>query len=140
MRHGGGGEISFGQFDARVQGWINHAEQADTWGLRRHVLRGLPLAGLSLKKQRLPKNWQRAARVRASQQPTAEKQFPEIRVREWGSTRHGSPGRCCGCQARPRRDKTRGNSRNGGSKSRRAPPAAHLPGDAAAEAASRGWA
>lgn len=29
---------SFGEFDASGQGWINHVAQADTWGLRRHVL------------------------------------------------------------------------------------------------------
>ena len=33
------GEISFGEFDASVRGWINHVRYADTWGLRRHVLR-----------------------------------------------------------------------------------------------------
>ena len=32
------GRISFGEFDASVQGWINHVRYADTWGLRRHVL------------------------------------------------------------------------------------------------------
>lgn len=32
------GCISFGEFDARVQGWINHVRFADSWGLRRHVL------------------------------------------------------------------------------------------------------
>lgn len=32
------GEISFGEFDASVQGWINHVRYADSWGLRRHVL------------------------------------------------------------------------------------------------------
>jgi RNA-directed DNA polymerase len=32
------GEITFTEFDATVQGWINHARYADTWGLRRHVL------------------------------------------------------------------------------------------------------
>jgi len=33
------GEISFGEFDASLQGWINHVRYADTWGLRKHVLR-----------------------------------------------------------------------------------------------------
>ena len=33
------GEISFAEFDASVQGWINHVRYADTWGLRQHVLR-----------------------------------------------------------------------------------------------------
>ncbi len=32
------GEISFAEFDASVQGWINHVRHADTWGLRRHLL------------------------------------------------------------------------------------------------------
>ena len=32
------GEISFAEFDASVQGWINHVRYADTWGLRQHVL------------------------------------------------------------------------------------------------------
>ncbi len=32
------GEISFAEFDAGVQGWINHVRYADSWGLRRHVL------------------------------------------------------------------------------------------------------
>ncbi|MBS1872361.1 MAG: RNA-dependent DNA polymerase [Acidobacteria bacterium] len=32
------GKISFGEFDASVQGWINHVRYADTWGLREHVL------------------------------------------------------------------------------------------------------
>ena len=32
------GEISFAEFDAGVQGWINHVRYADTWGLRRHIL------------------------------------------------------------------------------------------------------
>ena len=36
------GEISFAEFDASVQGWINHLRYADTWGLREHVL-GQPL-------------------------------------------------------------------------------------------------
>lgn len=32
------GIISFAEFDASVQGWINHVRYADSWGLRRHVL------------------------------------------------------------------------------------------------------
>ena len=32
------GEITFAEFDASVQGWINHVRDADTWGLREHVL------------------------------------------------------------------------------------------------------
>ncbi len=34
--------ITFAEFDASVQGWINHVRYADTWGLRQHVL-GIPL-------------------------------------------------------------------------------------------------
>jgi hypothetical protein len=40
------GETSFAQFDARVQGWINHVRYADSWGLREHVLGRFDLAGL----------------------------------------------------------------------------------------------
>ena len=32
------GAISFAEFDATVQGWINHVRHADSWGLRSHVL------------------------------------------------------------------------------------------------------
>ncbi len=32
------GRISFGEFDASVQGWINHVRYADSWGLRQHIL------------------------------------------------------------------------------------------------------
>ena len=32
------GLISFAEFDACVQGWINHVRYADSWGLRKHVL------------------------------------------------------------------------------------------------------
>jgi len=32
------GSISFAEFDAGVQGWINHVRYADSWGLRGHVL------------------------------------------------------------------------------------------------------
>lgn len=39
------GEITFAEFDASVQGWINHVRFADTWGLREHVLSRLPLDG-----------------------------------------------------------------------------------------------
>ncbi len=31
-------QISFAEFDASVQGWINHVRHADSWGLRNHVL------------------------------------------------------------------------------------------------------
>ncbi len=32
------GAITFAEFDASVQGWVNHVRYADTWGLREHVL------------------------------------------------------------------------------------------------------
>jgi retron-type reverse transcriptase len=32
------GQITFAEFDASVQGWINHVRYADTWGLRTYVL------------------------------------------------------------------------------------------------------
>jgi hypothetical protein len=35
------GEISFAEFDATVQGWINHVRYADSWGLRETVLERL---------------------------------------------------------------------------------------------------
>jgi len=35
------GKISFGEFDASVQGWINHVRYADTWGLRKHLLKSI---------------------------------------------------------------------------------------------------
>ncbi len=31
------GKISFAEFDASIQGWVNHVRYADSWGLRRHV-------------------------------------------------------------------------------------------------------
>ena len=36
------GRITFAEFDASVQGWINHVGYADSWGLRRELL-GRPL-------------------------------------------------------------------------------------------------
>ena len=36
------GTITFAEFNASVQGWINHVRYADTWGLRSHTL-GRPL-------------------------------------------------------------------------------------------------
>lgn len=37
------GECSFAELDARVQGWLAHVAQADSWHLRERVLAGLPL-------------------------------------------------------------------------------------------------
>lgn len=37
------GDMSFAEFDARVQGWINHVRYADSWGLRRSVLKEFSL-------------------------------------------------------------------------------------------------
>jgi hypothetical protein len=31
-------QVTFAEFDASVQGWINHVRYADTGGLRKHVL------------------------------------------------------------------------------------------------------
>ena len=36
------GEMTFGEFDSRVQGWINPVRYGDSWGLRQHLL-GKPL-------------------------------------------------------------------------------------------------
>lgn len=33
-----GGELSFAEFDASIQGWLAHAAHADSWGLRGHML------------------------------------------------------------------------------------------------------
>ncbi|MBL8485307.1 MAG: hypothetical protein JNJ60_24130 [Rhodocyclaceae bacterium] len=49
------GHMSFAEFDASVQGWINHVRYADSWGLRRHVL-------ARLRFRRLPENPPGAAR------------------------------------------------------------------------------
>jgi RNA-directed DNA polymerase len=35
------GRFGFGELDASIKGWINHVRYADSWGLRRHVLKGL---------------------------------------------------------------------------------------------------
>jgi hypothetical protein len=37
------GHISFAEFDASVQGWVNYVRYADSWGLRKHVLGKYPL-------------------------------------------------------------------------------------------------
>ncbi len=42
------GSISFAEFDASVQGWINHVRYADSWGLRRQVLERFKLTGRPL--------------------------------------------------------------------------------------------
>jgi RNA-directed DNA polymerase len=44
------GQITFAEFDATVQGWINHVRYGDTWGLRRHML-GRPLIRVYSKKK-----------------------------------------------------------------------------------------
>jgi hypothetical protein len=54
------GEISFAEWDASVQGWINHVAHADSWGLRRHVLETLAIR---------PAEHRRAMVVRRSQAP-----------------------------------------------------------------------
>jgi RNA-directed DNA polymerase len=45
------GEISFAEFDASVQGWINHVRHADTLGLRAHVLGRFELGGRDISKK-----------------------------------------------------------------------------------------
>lgn len=37
------GDISFGEFDASVQGWINYVRYADSWELRKHMLKPFTL-------------------------------------------------------------------------------------------------
>lgn len=37
------GQISFAEFDASVQGWLNHASHADSWQLRKNMLRPFKL-------------------------------------------------------------------------------------------------
>jgi hypothetical protein len=44
------GEITFAEFDATVQGWINHVRYADTWRFRRFLL-GRPLKRVLVKKK-----------------------------------------------------------------------------------------
>jgi RNA-directed DNA polymerase len=39
------GAISFAEFDASVQGWIGHVRQADTLGLRQHMLGRFEISG-----------------------------------------------------------------------------------------------
>jgi RNA-directed DNA polymerase len=46
------GDISFAEFDASVQGWINHVRYADTLGLREHVLGRFDLAGRDLSRKK----------------------------------------------------------------------------------------
>jgi hypothetical protein len=41
------GEISLDEVHASVQGWVNHVHYGDTWGLRRAMLAGLPVAPLA---------------------------------------------------------------------------------------------
>lgn len=46
------GLLSFAEFDASLQGWINHARVADTWGLHRQMLSAfvMPSGNLSLRR------------------------------------------------------------------------------------------
>ncbi len=39
------GNISFAEFDASVQGWINHVRYADSWQLRKLILKHMPIPG-----------------------------------------------------------------------------------------------
>lgn len=45
------GQISFAEFDASVQGWINHVRFADSWGLRRHVLKPIRIKPVDLRQK-----------------------------------------------------------------------------------------
>ena len=45
-------QISFVEFDASVQGWINHVRFADSWGLRRHVLKPFQIRPSDLRQKR----------------------------------------------------------------------------------------
>ena len=49
------GKISFAEFDASVQGWINHVRYADSWGLRESVLHPMLLVSESTLQYRTPK-------------------------------------------------------------------------------------
>ena len=57
------GRISFAEFDASVQGWVNHVRYADTWGLRQKVLDGLAWGPAESGRARAEKNRPRSARV-----------------------------------------------------------------------------
>jgi hypothetical protein len=63
------GEISFAEFDASVQGWINHVRYADSWGLRTHVLDSFVLQ----------RNRDRRCAAVISEQ----------RIKKWGQTTQG---------------------------------------------------
>ncbi len=41
------GDISFAELDASVQGWINHARYADSWGLRGAIFRENPVKSVA---------------------------------------------------------------------------------------------
>jgi RNA-directed DNA polymerase len=45
------GAASFAEFDACVQGWINHVRHADTLELRAHVLGRFELGGRDISKK-----------------------------------------------------------------------------------------
>jgi len=49
------GEISFGELDASVQGWVNHVRYADSWGLRRYIFSRHPLKRHPEPKSRRPR-------------------------------------------------------------------------------------
>ena len=59
------GRISYADLDASIGGWLNHVAQADSWGLRRHVLDGLPIR---------PVEHRRAVRARHARRRSAEGQ------------------------------------------------------------------
>jgi len=44
-------EFTFAKLDMSVQAWIEHVRHADSWALRRHMLRPLQLAGRDLRRR-----------------------------------------------------------------------------------------
>ncbi len=66
------GRISFGEFDAAVQGWVNHVRFADTWGLRRHVLGGFDLAPVPVPAADRPATPKKIDRFADSEQPVRD--------------------------------------------------------------------
>ncbi len=69
------GHVSFADFDASVRGWINYVRYADTWGLRRHVLRRLTWGPST------NEGLQARGRAPAGASRSREKSFPPIEPR-----------------------------------------------------------
>jgi len=45
------GDITFDEFNASVQGWINHVGHADSWRLREAILSDIAIAADALRRQ-----------------------------------------------------------------------------------------